>query len=99
MNVGVVESNGGIRCVLSAFLLEEGYKVKDYKEVPVDYEEATNMVIFGPTITVQQEHLNMLNEKRIPYLQLEYFADMEVVMEQVAKFAHTEQSILEDRAV
>ena len=98
MNVAVVESDGGIRCILCAFLQEDGYTVKDYNELPPGYDEI-DMVIFGPSMTVPQSQFDLLNEKQIQYLQLEYFADMDVVMKQVANFAHIEQSILEDRAV
>lgn len=98
MNVAVVESDGGIRCVLSAFLQEDGYVAKDYRSIPSCYD-GIDLVIFGPTMDVPQDHLEVLTEKNIPCLQLEYFADMDKLMEDVARFAHTEQSILEDRAV
>lgn len=96
MNVALIEPDGGIRCILSACLLEDNYKVKDYTEIPESYE-GIDLVIFGPTIDVPEDQLESLAKKNIPYLQLEYFADMDKLMEDVAKFAHTEQYILEDR--
>lgn len=96
MNVAVIEPDGGIRCILSAFLLEDDYTVKDYTGIPKSYD-GLDLVIFGPTMNVSQDQFKALAEKNIPYLHLEYFADMDVVMEQVAKFTHTEQYILEDR--
>lgn len=98
MHVAVIEPDGGIRCILCAFLVEDGYEAKDYTEIPLDYDKV-NVVIFGPGMTVPQDQLDRLDKQHIPYLQLDYFSDMDKVMEDVAKFAHTEQSLLEDRAV
>lgn len=98
MHVVVVEPDAGIRCVLCVFLKEEGYLTAGYIDMPAGYHDV-DVMIFGPTFSFEERQRSVLDDMHIPYLQLDYFEDMEDVLKRVAGFAHIEQSILEDRAV
>lgn len=98
MQVGVIEADGGIRCIVCSFLHEEGHETKDYREIPATYE-GIDVVIFGPNCPASDEHKLILQELRIPHIQLDHFADMDEMVALIATFARMEQCIVEDRPV